>query len=345
MPNKIESACDHCGKSMQIWPSERIGRKSFCSNACAGAARRLPAPEARECAHCGGSFVPIRTNLDARYCSRRCWHDNRNVVVECIDCKGKFSIPASLHERNPSARRRCSDCRPATAPNKGQDSRIAVPCTHCGESVLRYPSQLKGGTGRVFCSIECRNTAGAKPRKQEMRTCQQCGDEFYPKQSGNTNRFCSKPCFDLFQTQRNVATCQHCNGQFEARPSRAPKYCSKDCRDGARKVPAGTRRGHRDGYVVVFMPGHSEAQATGWAFEHRVKMADLLKRPLTEDENVHHVNGDKTDNTTDGPLVEVNGHWRSGNLELWTRSQPYGQRVSDKIAWARQILEQYGEKA
>jgi len=40
-------------------------------------------------------------------------------------------------------------------------------------------------------------------------------------------------------------------------------------------------------------------------------------------------NGDKLDN-------------RIENLELWTRSQPAGQRVEDKIAWARDFLIQYG---
>ena len=64
--------------------------------------------------------------------------------------------------------------------------------------------------------------------------------------------------------------------------------------------------------------------------EHRLKMAQLLGRPLTADESVHHVNGDRRDNSTDGPLKD----FRSGNLELWSRWQPSGQRVRDKIVFA-----------
>lgn len=34
---------------------------------------------------------------------------------------------------------------------------------------------------------------------------------------------------------------------------------------------------------------------------------------------------------------------RLENLELWTTIQPSGQRVEDKIAFAKEILREYGE--
>lgn len=71
--------------------------------------------------------------------------------------------------------------------------------------------------------------------------------------------------------------------------------------------------------------------------EHRVIMEGLLGRPLLPTETVHHVNGDRTDNRTNGPLV----NFRSGNLELWAHGQPAGQRVRDRVDYAVQILEKY----
>lgn len=84
----------------------------------------------------------------------------------------------------------------------------------------------------------------------------------------------------------------------------------------------------KGGYISLHIPKHPMANAGGAVFEHRLVMAESIGRLLERHESVHHKNGNRSDN-------------RIENLELWSKAQPAGQRVEDKVEYAMEILEQY----
>lgn len=57
-------------------------------------------------------------------------------------------------------------------------------------------------------------------------------------------------------------------------------------------------------------------------------MEEHLGRPLIAGETVHHKNGIRDDN-------------RIENLELWSSSHPSGQRVTDLLQWAYELIDRY----
>lgn len=139
--------------------------------------------------------------------------------------------------------------------------------------------------------------------------------------------------------------CQRCSAKLRNQPCRvdgcdryswAKELCSTHYerlrRSGSLDDPAPPKRRYEnwagDGYVMLYLPHHPSAPATGLIAEHRVVMEQKIGRCLRPGENVHHINGVRDDN-------------RPENLELWNVSQPSGQRIEDKILWAQQFLSQY----
>jgi len=130
-----------------------------------------------------------------------------------------------------------------------------------------------------------------------------------------------------------VTPCTHCG--IPPKNGRLPRGLCQTCAVKLRLN--GTYDQHVGPFVFAIVPGSRRPSAFGYMAvntnlgtmpEHRAVMTEKLGRALIGEENVHHINGMRDDNSPE-------------NLELWSTSQPAGQRVSDKIAWARAFLKTY----
>lgn len=74
----------------------------------------------------------------------------------------------------------------------------------------------------------------------------------------------------------------------------------------------GGRAKHGDGYVYVRSDEFPEMRRTchGYVFEHRLVMARKLDRALRDDEEVHHRNGNRSDNWDENLELRSLGHGR-----------------------------------
>lgn len=157
-----------------------------------------------------------------------------------------------------------------------------------------------------------------------LKTCRRCHNdkpfEAFQKGSGThgLHSWCKECNREAYRDRKAASgkTCENCGVSI--------KWSAKFCKVHIRKSATDKR-----GYVRLYgYADHPNASKGGRIFQHVLVMAEHLGRPLLPEENVHHKNGVRHDN-------------RIENLELWSTTQPSGQRVEDKVAWAKELLALY----
>ena len=138
------------------------------------------------------------------------------------------------------------------------------------------------------------------------------------------------PNFRKYQKSGGPCEVEDCSEPARTKGLCSMHYQRKIVKGDPNWVPQIKRLIGPQGYVWVST--QQKGRRSKRMLEHRYVMEQHLGRPLADGENVHHINGVRDDN-------------RIENLELWSKSQPHGQRAIDKLAWAREIVALYGPLA
>ena len=81
------------------------------------------------------------------------------------------------------------------------------------------------------------------------------------------------------------------------------KYPDGRCGKKASNWSGGRTQANQSGYMYVYKPEHPDSTQEGYVMEHRLVMEDELGRRLKDDEDVHHLNEDTTDNRPENLIV------------------------------------------
>lgn len=202
-------------------------------------------------------------------------------------------------------------------------------CSACYDQDLERRREENGGVLVAIVTAE---------RRGDDVPCAGCPKFFYRPPSSKSS-YHSLKCFHEHRRRLRTVTCarSECGQTYDRPPSQMGKYCSHACY-ALDKVGTGDGWVNPDGYRMV-----SGGKNRSALLVHRVVAERCLGRKLFAGEEIHHLNGHRDDNRTDGPfLLNPRGNLQSGNLELWVHGrQPKGQEPGPRIDAGLDLAERF----
>lgn len=114
----------------------------------------------------------------------------------------------------------------------------------------------------------------------------------------NTTKMLNKNCLDCGVKVSRLGTkrCRRCYAPYLSALIKGKPKKPGSIKHGEHAPNwKGGRTVNSGGYIAVLKTNHPKAQ-NGYVLEHRLVMEGHLGRYLFADEEIHHINGDKTDN-------------------------------------------------
>ena len=132
-----------------------------------------------------------------------------------------------------------------------------------------------------------------------------------------------------------IKTCQECDKKFKAW-RKTSTYCSRICmwkNNGGHNKKQETWWKDQKGYIQgrIWLPDGTQIRVR----KHRFIMEGIIGRPLSPDENVHHINGIKDDNRPINLKIIEHGKHTTLSNKLRIHKNNYKLNLSDKERKAR----------